>query len=703
MSLGTTYWGGRALAGPAEAGISLEGDLSVSFTTSGDLTVQKNLAGNITLDFTVPDAELTTARKLAGDVILDVTTTGDLTVQTVLFGNVTTEFTTTGDLSIQKILAADAFVDFSTTGDLSIQKVLAGDSAISFTVAGDLTVQKPLEGTVSMDWQTELFLRTSLSMLGDVSMEWTIPATELTVQKPLAGDLSLDFTLADTALNVIDYPDVRNQLEIQYGIRVTNDLVINLSGVIAKPLVILFSERINRSLQIRYTLMQQIRSALNIEYNLDQLAEVRKAFDLLWDGNNITQDLDISYTLRTQVRNALEMPWRLTTNVNNPFVLSYDLYEFDKVRAAMELRWSLLTATNVQVTDLTTITLIKNGTERVIDYLSLDMQIDEGSYQWTGSFELADVTKYSLFQFDDEVVVVIASEQYNMVVDSKSLDRTKPQTVVARINLVSIAARFAIPRSQPVTQTFDTPVMASQAAEQVLGTAIDWQLIDWLLPAGVFAVEEADPVEAIQKLIGAAGGYLETNPDGTFLARRAYPVKLSNWPLVSPDHIYTDASDNLTSSVNPGYVPIVDKLRIRSGDEATFGDRIEFTPDDDTRLAGTLDVYPAPYRDVTVQHTGPLNISLTRIGPVEPEFEEVIEITEGSGQLQHPVYQVLSIQWLVVDLGSLTFEPDSTTVNSTSTTKEYSLVRVKYRSRAIRYRTSSPVQQQVQYLVVDAA
>ena len=70
-----------------------------------------------------------------------------------------------------------------------------------------------------------------------------------------------------------------------------------------------------------------------------------------------------------------------------------------------------------------------------------------------------------------------------------------------------------------------------------LGWTVDWGLVDWNVPAGVFA-RQGTWIEALNAIAGAAGGYLIPHPhDQTIRVRHRYPVVPWEWNTVTPDFV----------------------------------------------------------------------------------------------------------------------------------------------------------------------
>lgn len=89
---------------------------------------------------------------------------------------------------------------------------------------------------------------------------------------------------------------------------------------------------------------------------------------------------------------------------------------------------------------------------------------------------------------------------------------------------------------------------AQQAAEAALtaaglptGWSIDWQLTDWLLPAGLWA-HQGSPISALIRIAQAAGGYLQADPIQKIIHMLPrYPIAPWNWASAEPDIILPDA------------------------------------------------------------------------------------------------------------------------------------------------------------------
>jgi len=450
-----------------------------------------------------------------------------------------------------------------------------------------------------------------------------------------------------------------------------------------------------------------------ITYPLPMLAKVDAGFEWplpMLDVDPVNREIEFPYSLRLNrefelsaelletVNREVELSAELLDAVNREFELSAELLAFDKVNRQIRYVYSLLDEAAVNVTGAIQLELVKTG--EIIPITSGTVETSEDSYTWIATIELADIRDFDKFDFDDALIVRIYGEEYNLLVDGKDRSRGGPADVSARLRAISTTAQAATPRADELTETFGQ-ILAQDAVEQILGQVVDWQIIDWLIPAGRLAAQNADPIEIAQQIVEAAGATIETNPDGTFYVRDRYPVPVAQWETATPDQVYLESDAILTWS--EGFRPeqIFNKFRIRDGGGDDFRDRITFEADEDNGLAGTLFVFPNPWRDVTVSDTSDNAITATPAGDVFLTKEDQVEFREGAASVSFPVFSIDAVVWHDLDIGPVNFTLDSTDVTSSDPVNQFSLATITYTTRAKTWRTSSPVEDVAQFLVED--
>lgn len=342
------------------------------------------------------------------------------------------------------------------------------------------------------------------------------------------------------------------------------------------------------------------------------------------------------------------------------------------------------------------------------EFVEFSITQDEGDSFWRCSVTLADAKDGFLFKPDDRFTLNLLGELYEFLVSSVSISKTGPVAITATVEGVGIGALLDTPRASAVTRIWDVDVSAYDVVTELLNGLVDnWDFINWTIPGNRLSVENGSAVELAKKVVEAAGGVLESYPHGPFYVRKKFPISPLKYATSVIDIELDEMIDVITVTFNYQNSRYVDWVRIRDIDEAGVSDRVEFKADSDSGLRGTLFVYPQPWRNVHLIHTGPDDLVLLLEGVVErlvpavddDPNEELVEIFDGQGSTKYPIVEIVSIRWQAKDLLGLYFDPYSTTVYSTHPTEKYSLVYITYKTKSINYHVESVVPQEVQFLV----
>lgn len=337
---------------------------------------------------------------------------------------------------------------------------------------------------------------------------------------------------------------------------------------------------------------------------------------------------------------------------------------------------------------------------RQIAIAGADLAFDEGGYAWTSSIELANVADYQSFRRNEPFTVVLFGDRYEFIVDSKSLSRDRPAGVSMVISGVSPVAMLdsGPDRAGEITRTWTTPVLASEVARELAGSIpVDWQILDWLIPAHRLGVSNASPIGVIQQIAQAAGGVVEGTQDGALLVRPAFPISVPDWGVKPSDHVFTDAADNI--SVREGVVAaaVFDRFYLTDALAASSSDRVEWAPADGDAHRGQLLVYPGHWRTNLAVTSTRNGVVLGPLGIVTREEEETVELRNGAGATQFPIDAVLETEWLDRNLGGVTAAPYSNEI--TAAAGGFGLLRIRYRTKAIVYNAEYAQEGMAQFLV----
>ena len=322
---------------------------------------------------------------------------------------------------------------------------------------------------------------------------------------------------------------------------------------------------------------------------------------------------------------------------------------------------------------------------------------------WQADIVLWRARDYSLFPLSQPFTLHYCGTDYALIVDQPDLDRGMDgdgnQRNVATIRGLSPAAALDFPRAEAITLTFDQTILASVAAAEILGQSLQWAMVDWPITAYRLALTHASPLAAVQNIVQAAGGVLQSLPDGTLRAQPRFSRTMPSLrdELMPADYALTadDISAVAQKVVAETYF---NWLRVMDV-EPSFQDKLEFEPDAENGLWGTLYAYPSPWRTVTVRNTRGDVVKLYPQGTQIREVEETIDILAGEGNVKYPVLTVLETVWEADNLGAVAADSDSTVVRSAI--DDYSRLYIRYRTRAVQYRAQSELETSALELLED--
>ena len=330
------------------------------------------------------------------------------------------------------------------------------------------------------------------------------------------------------------------------------------------------------------------------------------------------------------------------------------------------------------------------------DYLSISISSDEDSPYWQCEVSLRDARDYIKFSRDTPFLIHLLGVDYHFIVDARSLNRSIDDegnyVETCTISGLSPLVQKAKPRATSITKTWETPIMASSAVEELLGS-VTWDLVDWMIPAYRLAADNAAPLDIAQQVVTAAGGLIESLPDGGVLCRHRWPVSIAELDGAVPDKVLyeTGIYSATESAVNDDLIN-----RIRIGQDETFQDQMEYVPNkfdsgEDDPFNGVLYAFPSPWREglrivttrPSVIQIGGLFEGVRLIEETSEEFPwETLTFSERESSTRYPIMTVNAFEWLDEDLGGLLVTPYSSRLQAgDGTYGGYSLGRISYSTR----------------------
>ncbi|QNM94892.1 hypothetical protein [Chitinimonas koreensis] len=166
---------------------------------------------------------------------------------------------------------------------------------------------------------------------------------------------------------------------------------------------------------------------------------------------------------------------------------------------------------------------------------------DRDSWAWTLTASLPRAQLPLLQPTDDgpaEVVVIVNGLSWRGLVEEIDEQRGFAAGRVG-IRCRSLTAWLADPYAPRRQWTSSSAANARQLAEQALaltGYTLDWGVPDWLVPARLWNIDSAAPLDAVARLVQAAGGILQSAPDERgLIALPRYANMPWTWADLAPD------------------------------------------------------------------------------------------------------------------------------------------------------------------------
>lgn len=205
------------------------------------------------------------------------------------------------------------------------------------------------------------------------------------------------------------------------------------------------------------------------------------------------------------------------------------------------------------------ITMKRLSDNAPIEVLRASVSIDVDSFTWSLSAELATSADLDLVHPSGEdletIEIVINSQPWRFVVERARTGKRFNQKTFS-ISGRSLASELAAPYAPVSTYTQSTGASAQALAiaSVPFDWTIDWQILDWELPASSLSYVDKTPIEIVTMLAAAAGGVVQADPvSKTLHVLSRYPVSPWAWATTPPDIAINDlVLKSLDSDWQPG-------------------------------------------------------------------------------------------------------------------------------------------------------
>lgn len=338
------------------------------------------------------------------------------------------------------------------------------------------------------------------------------------------------------------------------------------------------------------------------------------------------------------------------------------------------------------ITTLAPVPTLQHGGRTLIP-LTVSLSADLGSPVWQADITLSDSTEYGPIRIGDALSLVIGDTTWSLLCDAKQRTRPAGYTIKA----LSTLARLGAPWARP--QALGAVGLARAVCERLLGAVIDWSIPDWSLPSSAASLIET-PLTLARLIVAAAGGVLESRPDGALIARPLYPL--------SPPTALGPVQAVLTDAVLFGHSETIGAPEIANRYTVTSGDTgspvlIETVDDAGDPTHRTVRAYPSPWLDLTLAHTGDAAVQIGARSEVRLSKTDHLAIVAGQGSTSFPLEAITTQVYRYVDLGVLTVTGQAIK----TAIAEYSQLDLTYTARAWQWEVYHPRVETIQFLAVE--
>lgn len=205
------------------------------------------------------------------------------------------------------------------------------------------------------------------------------------------------------------------------------------------------------------------------------------------------------------------------------------------------------------------VTFTRVSDQAPIQAKSISIGTDFDSFCWSLSTDLGSQEAVDLLQPTESgpVPVAIGINGHDFIVQAESWSPARVfARSVGRAGGRSLSAELAPPEAVTLTFIESNARNAQQIAAAVLeytGWTLNWQMVDWLIPAGVFSCHEQTPLQIIKTLAEAGGGFVQSDMENkTLIVKPRFSIMPWDWETATPDII---VPEDMMTHINGEWTP----------------------------------------------------------------------------------------------------------------------------------------------------
>ena len=568
------------------------------------------------------------------------------------------------------------------TGYTSISNGLSGTISEMIIISDELSTaeRQIFEGYLAWKWNLE----------GDLPVDHPYKNAAPTIVVSSSA-------LASSGGPIPTIPTVRTLVDLVYDLRESFRTLVDL----------VYGLKLAKIIELPYGDLTLLKKIINFEYG--DLIPLRKLINLPYgDLSQIRTLIDLPYNIQEQIRKLVDLRYHIIEEEMRTLIdLNYNLQSRDHLRKVIEIIYAIASGVSLEQTSSISVENTLSDTQPnlgAINPFHINVEKDESDPCIRAEIRSNVQSDYELNPEGSEIRVTINSDVYIVLVEEREITSAISQ------DGTEVVDTFTLKMSSPC-MLLDSPYadliseelsgMASEIASYVVAKEADftygleWNIIDWYIPPGVFSVSDATPIAILEELASAGGGIRQSKKDGTLEIRYEYPVNIPDYETNTPEVYLTDQENFYgVNSVTERYR---DENNFLIGNEETDTSSLDISYEDISSYSKEARVFQVPWNDDTIRlNTSALTgVTIQENGVTSLLVEdEEVEIIDGGGSLSLPIYNLVSSSYSDTNLGTITFDEDGTI---TTSTKENSIVFITYYTKFHKFTVSNDDIENVQF------
>ncbi|MBF0193478.1 MAG: discoidin domain-containing protein [Magnetococcales bacterium] len=402
------------------------------------------------------------------------------------------------------------------------------------------------------------------------------------------------------------------------------------------------------------------------------------------------------WAIRSNLTTILKQTYSQTYPISMVLRQISDLLEFNPIYVFQHKYWDILQTTNLQ--QISPLIIKLNGLP--INVSNLTIQTSQDSYSWQVEMVFADESSWQNLNIDEQFNLDVSGEVFVLIVDEKRVVREGYNKHSRTLTAKSPIVKHEYPRATVINRDWNKTKQAKEIVEEILDETTVWQQIDWPIEAGKLSFTNKTPIQAAYDIVTSAGGVVNSGPDGAIIIREKFPISPVEFDNATPDHIFTDTTDNLGISESYQSTNKFDKVTIHNQDPKQNGGflaidldsredspnrgKTKFQPGDTTHILLT----PSP--GIVPTAITPSTANIVNNGEViYTDTQYLTFLNETQAKLTRPIEHIEQYLWLGSDLGTPALDGDGQQI--TTSIKGVSILKIIGKAKSHSYQYMAPL------------